>query len=793
MNNSYKSSVYAFLVAIACSVQLFGQSPSTSILEFQQVFENQVTNVHQEKVFVDTDKASYITGETIWMGAYCMDASFHQLSMLSKVVNIELLNQSGGSMKQIRVELKDGLGQAQLFISPEIPSGTYTLRAYTNWMKNFDPEFVFHKQLNVINPSASDAASEPTEIPEGLQLDFFPEGGHLVAGLTSKIAIKANDHLGKPVELTGLIFDNNEKEVGKFTTSPDGYASLQLTPEAGKSYFARVAIGGNIQKISLPDAMGNGLVMTAKKANKDSYRLEFQHTPAFPKTLHLIAHTRGTIQQIRTIDLNSEKQTTLNLKELPAGITHITLTDQQFQPLIERLIFNYPEFNHIELQTDKKTLATRQKVVLSLNAGNNLLPHDNAFISLSVTESDPTLPRQQNMVTNLLLTSDIKGNIPNPWKYFNPENTQREAQMDLIMLTNGWSRFDWDTLNKNKTQDYLYPAEINAPILSGTVDIQMDQPQNNDLQLSFPGKSSFMNSQKLEPGEIFHFEVPFRIQNNMACFYINGEPLNPDHITVFSPFDLKTKTRPHVSPLTSASRVFLEKMNANIQVGQIYREYNFINGVAIESPEPETHFHGEPDFLYILDNYTRFETVRDLFIEYIRSAVIRDNKKKSGFYVIDEDILPGKALTLIDGVPILDMDYILNFDPLKIEKIGVVKDVYFMGNTNFQGIINFTTYNGDFNDQELPPYILEKAYHAIQKPRKFYSPDYALNHEALKRIPDLRNTLYWNPSIEFTGQTEIEFYTSDNTGEYNISINGITSSGKPIFTQGSISVKSTVP
>lgn len=793
MNNSYKLSVYAFLVAMACSAQLFGQVPATSIREFQQVFENQVTNVHQEKVFVDTDKGSYITGETIWMSAYCMDASFHQLSVLSKVVNVELLNQSGASMKQIRVELKDGLGQAQIFISPELPSGTYTLRAYTNWMKNFDPEFTFNMPIQIINPSAPGTVSEPTSVVEKLVLDFFPEGGHLVSGLSSKVAIKANDHLGKPMELTGLVFDNHEKEVGKFTTSPDGYASLQLTPEAGKSYFARVSIGGNIQKISLSEAKENGVVMTAKKVNKDSYRLEFQHTPSFPKALHLIAHTRGTIQQIRTIDLGNEKQTTLNLKELPAGISHITLTDQQFRPLIERLIFNYPELNHIEIEANQNTLATRQKVVLSLNDGNSPLPGDKAFISLSVTESDPSSPLQQNMVTNLLLTSDIKGHIPNPWKYFNPKNPHREAQMDLVMLTNGWSRFDWNTLNENRPQDYQYPAEISAPILSGTVDFQTDQLQNKDLQLSFPGKSSFMNSQKLTPGETFHFEVPFRIQNDMACFYINGEPLNPDYITIFSPFDLKTKARHYSSPLTAASRVFLEKMNANIQVGQIYREYNFINGVAIETPEPETHFHGEPDFLYILDNYTRFETVRDLFIEYIRSAVIRDNKKKSGFYVIDEDILPGRALTLIDGVPILDMDYILNFDPLKIEKIGVVKDVYFMGNTNFQGIINFTTYNGDFNEQELPPYILEKAYHAIQKPRKFYSPNYGLNQKALKRIPDLRNTLYWNPSIEFTGQTEIEFYTSDNTGQYEIVINGVTQSGKPIYAQNTISVKGTVP
>ena len=267
----------------------------------------------------------------------------------------------------------------------------------------------------------------------------------------------------------------------------------------------------------------------------------------------------------------------------------------------------------------------------------------------------------------------------------------------------------------------------------------------------------------------------------------------PDQVSIFSPFDLEPSASPRLNDkFAPENREYLETLNTNIQLSQLYRDYNHINGLPVAAIQANTAFYGTPDHLYILDNYTRFETIQDLFIEFIRSAVIRDNNRSSGFHVIHENrVMPGEALTLIDGVPIFDLDYVMNFDPLKIEKISVVTDVYRMGDIEYPGIIEFTTYQGDFDGQELPENIVEKVYHGIQAPRTFYTPDYSQNQILLERIPDFRNTLYWNPHVEIKGleNKELEFYTSDDVGLYQIEINGITNKGQPIFLRDSFEVK----
>ena len=200
---------------------------------------------------------------------------------------------------------------------------------------------------------------------------------------------------------------------------------------------------------------------------------------------------------------------------------------------------------------------------------------------------------------------------------------------------------------------------------------------------------------------------------------------------------------------------------------------------------------GKPAFQFNLDEYTGFETIDDLFIEFIRMAAIKRKNGKRGLYVLNDNFNSEKVLVTIDGIPILDHDYILNFDPLKIEKIGIVNDIYYMGGLRHFGIMNFTTYKGDFAGEELPEYVIEKAYQGLQSPREFYSPDYGIPMELLKRIPDYRNTLYWNPEIrpDSDGNIEMEFYTSDDTGSYQIDLNGITKNGQAAYLRTSFDVQ----
>lgn len=794
MNNMIKTLVTTMVILTSGSLSLSAQSHTPFVDKLKSKFEDQVTGVHQEKVFLDTDRSLYITGETIWFSAYCTDAAVHIPTDLSKVLNIELIDAEGQSVKQERIELSGGFGKGQMFVSPDIKSGNYMLRAFTNWMKNFDHSFVFQKTVNIINPSATPNEKVEQRPNQRTLINFFPEGGELITGLKSKVAILAADNFGKGQALTGIIYDNEDIEVARFSTSAQGYSSFWLIPEQDKTYFARVVHNGEIKKYNLPSARNTGVTMAVSRSGSGHFDISLNATEEFPKPFYLIVHTRGIIERISPVSLDNQKNVQVTLENLPPGISHITLLNHAFNPQCERLIFSYPKKNeYLNLHQEKTDYGKREKVVLNLDMQKSGAGKEQARLSVSVFRSHESIRQPDNITANLLLTSDIKGITSVP-AYFDPDNQSDVQQMDIIMLTHGWRRFDWKDIQQNKPILLTYPAEIHAPILSGRLQNMEKYPRS--IQISFFGKASILSSLDIDPDGIFHFEVPVRVTNDKVHFFTMKGPLNSDQIKLYSPFDLnfETKFNPKLN-YAAGIKQHLESLNTNIQISQIYRNYNHINGILPKIESINTHFYGEPDYLYPLDDYTRFETVRDLFIEYIRSVLIKKKNKKTGFYVVNDNFFMGSAMTMIDGIPIFDPEFILNYDPLKVEKVGVITDRYYVGGVSFDGIVNFTTYNGDFGEQDLPAYMIEKAYRGLQQTRVFYSPDYVLHQHLLKRIPDYRNTLYWDPDVRITNNEQIalQFYTADDTGTYQIEINGITNTGEPIHIRQEFKVSEGLP
>ncbi len=793
MNSAFKAIIVIpfFANLVLQTLTLSGQVRTEDL---EDRFERHVSVVHQEKVYVHTDKPVYIAGETIWMSAYSVDAMFHIPNGLSRVLNIELLDNAGQAVEQVRVKMTKGFGNGQIFVSPDIPSGYYTLRAYTNWMKNFDADYAFQKSIGIVNPSTFPSDDALSNVGDSAFVQFFPEGGDLVYGLKSKVAVKILDEYGTGLALSGLVFDNDDNEVAKFTTSRFGFASFELIPETGKTYNARVAIDSLLQKYNLPQAEESGVVITVITNKDGDFDLNIESQKTVQSTFYVVMHTRGKIIKIMPLNIVRGQNIALPAKDMTPGITHITVMDDLFQPIAERLIFKYPaEHNPISLNLPKKKYGKRENVLLSLNSNDLESREDIGQLSISVFRTSEHVPSSENIVSNLLLTSDIKGKVENADVYFDAKNNNRAKQIDLLLLTQGWRRFDWKNIIREKNFQIQYPVELNGPILSGLLSNNDEKKRPKSLLINFIGKTSVMNSFDVGKDGIFHFEVPFRVRNDRVHFFSLYDNLVSEQITVYSPFDLKPKNEKEY-PMTfhPKSRDFLEALNTNIQVAQVYREFNYVNGNMPMIDELETNFFGKPDYLYLLDDYTRFETVQDLFLEYIRSAIIKNNNRQDGFYVVkDNKMFPAKALTTIDGIPVIDTETMLNFDPLKIKKIEIVDDYYFIGSTKFNGIVNFSTYNGDFGQRELPELMIEKAYHSLQRNREFYSPDYQIEKIRLNRIPDYRNTLYWNQSVMLKKDEikELEFFTSDDTGTYQIEINGVTNTGRPFYFTEQIYVK----
>ena len=487
MNNLFRSIVFwvliESLVLAPFCLKITAQQTYLTLENVKQSFERQVTNVHQEKIYVHLDRSTFITGETIWLGAYCVDATFHAPVDHSKVLSVELLDASGNAIKQIRFRLSEGLGSGQIFVSPEIPSGSYTLRAYTNWMKNFDPAFVFSEQNKIVNPSST-AKSGAMHSSLASRVDFFPEGGHLVRGLKSKVAVKVVDSTGNGLQLTGIVYDYLDQEVTDFTTSKLGYGYFYLTPDSVSRYVVRIQIDSVITKYTLPPTMEQGISLSVNITDDGRINLSVEHTRTYPSELYLVVHTRGVIKKLTRLDLDQTNQISLESNDLPPGIAHITLMDKGFVPLCERLVFTYPGTQDLlSLKLNKKDYQARDKVLLTFTGDDHLEKDDMAHLSVSVSKSLPSKKLDQNIVSYLWLSSDLKGPIDNPWNYFDPSNTSRAEQLDLVMLTHGWRRFDWEQVVSDQSKEFEFLAEINAPILSGQVLDQ--QVWSKPLQVNF--------------------------------------------------------------------------------------------------------------------------------------------------------------------------------------------------------------------------------------------------------------------------------------------------------------------
>ncbi len=198
-----------------------------------------------------------------------------------------------------------------------------------------------------------------------------------------------------------------------------------------------------------------------------------------------------------------------------------------------------------------------------------------------------------------------------------------------------------------------------------------------------------------------------------------------------------------------------------------------------------SHYQFKPDRSYLLDEYTRFTTMEEVMIEFIPSLRFRKINDRRTLSVLNEERTAfsiGNSLAMLDGVPVSDHESIFRYDPYLVRKIDVYRGKFIFGEQFFDGVIFFSTYNLDYPNIKLDEATQFFDYEGTQSHRHFFAPTYTENKDKRNRIPDYRHTLLWQPEIETNGSTSfsIPFSTSDLTGEYQVTVEGITKDGKVI-------------
>ena len=750
--------------------QSIKDSLSSSFQEFQ------INNL-QEKIFVHTNRESYLNDELIWFKIYNVDGFVHQALDISKIAYVEVLNEENKPILQVKIELKKGLGNGSLKIPSSIPTGIYRLRAYTNWMKNYSSNFFFEKSLTIINTKLKfEETSE--DITANVEINLFPEGGNLVEGLESIVAAHAF-RKGKGVDFKGFLINANSDTLETFNSHKFGMGKFKYTPELNVKFHLAFQFynGENVIK-DLPKAKANG-VRLKLDSKEDRVLINLQSTGA--SKVFLLVHTRGVLKEVQEIELTNGIGNMIVAKDLLGdGISHFTLFDENKKPLCERLFFKFPKsiFN-IVVNTNKEIYNIREKVSMAIKASleNNQMLSSN--LSMSVFKMDSLeFGDKVNINNQLWLSSDLIGEIESPDYYF---RTGDEVAVDNLMLTHGWRRFNWDSLQK-KSFDFL--PEYIGHLVKGKMTNKISDLPTDGIQgyISVRGKKSqFRTSMSDREGKVLF---------DTKDFYHDGEMIVQVEASKDSLFNIQIDN-PFSTSYSNKTRLFfdkekvvlgeLSKRNKALEIQRVFHAKH--QNIFLEPLVNGRAFYSKPEVTYKLDDYVRFPKMEDVLREYVTPVMVRKRKDKFYLTVFEESgsgSFPGEPLILLDGLPIFDTDRIMNYNPLKVERLEILKRQYYFENLLFNGVLSFHTYDGNLSGFKLDPHTTVIDYEGLQNQRVFYSPIYETEPQRISRLPDFRTLLNWTPEIKTNenGSASVEFYTSDLPGNYAVIIQGLTEDGK---------------
>ncbi|RZM28318.1 MAG: hypothetical protein EOO88_09460 [Pedobacter sp.] len=900
-----------------------------------------------EKVYLHTDKHYYNLGDTLWFKAYLMDAANFTGSSRSGLLYVEMTDDSTEMVRRISIPVTKGLGWAQIPLPRKIfHEGAYTLRAYTNWMQNFEDDYIFKKRIYLARPSVNKWLAQSTakitsiedkdqlevsirlrrlddspagrrnvevkiyvadryiskqelmtsqdgelkfssrlkdkvdganvrvvvrslhkndgsqllQVPlkinrtEKIDLQFMPEGGHLVAGLKSVIGFKAIAEDGKGTEIAGEIYDSSSQKLGSFASVHNGMGSFDFVPKSGEVYTAKITKPEATEKsYSLPMINTAGTILhIVNMPEMETIEVSITATTEAlnPDSIfYLVATSKGKMLVTEQVDL---KKTNFSFPKsrFPTGITRFSLLKGK-RPLNERIIFiDHKDRLDIRISSEKLNYGHRETAGLLLEVKDKSGVPVKGNFSLAITD-DSQVKRDSignySISASLLLNSDLKGTVENPGFYLNGDERSLPA-LDNLMLTQGWTGYDWSNVFSPPTEP-KFLAEKEFKIMGQVTNI-LKKPVKGANMLISSQKPSFITTTVTDSLGVFEFkQLP---QIDSGSFFIQartpkGRSMNFGGIAV-------SKFQPAPVPPTFRDQLIPWYVNSDTV------QLNYVQNFAIKTKE-------EP----IKQEGISLNEVKIVASKIIKGTFNLNGPGKADLVFDEQDIkesgvmnlwelmkqkLPGIRVVLDERVPallyneylaVVEIDGVglpiqLN-QPPKVEELKAAlsefqianmigmevmysrkyvlnkyailrpggPDAYPMGfrddnsylvrrangpnkRERNHAVINITTLNKtSWHINGRPDWATLRPL-PIMKPQEFYSPKYTIITKDVKE-PDLRSVIFWEPNIvtDGSGRARITFTTADIPGKYSITVEGSDMNGSIGSGTGKININPISP
>lgn len=746
-----------------------------------------------ERAYLHYDKHAYSPGETIWFKAYVMNEVLPAID--TKTFYTDFLDDKGNLLQRTVSPMVEAVTNGQFEIPIDYKGEYIFVRAYTRWMLNFDSAFLYTKQIKILGTQTNSTPKQPA-VPT---IHFFPEGGDAIAGVPNKIVFKANDQWGRPVKVKGTITDAQGKVVDSLRTLHNGMGFFMLIPSEGATYTANWKDEKNVgHTTKLPPIKSSGVSLQVSIAGT-TRRFQVNYTPDIARnndSLHIIGTMfQHEVFRVSKTTAGNEIKGSVPTQSLPTGIVTFTVFDKNWRPLAERITFINNEdaifTPSFEVQHWGLNKRARNEIKISLP--------DSIIGSLSVSVTDEAIGRDstQNIISHLLLTSELRGEVYNPASYFTANTDEMAQKLDLVMLSHGWRRFKWDEVLSGTTPKPLYGKDTAYMTLSGTVYgaipgqipagatvalmVKQKKGEGQLLLVPIQGNGTFneRNTILFDTAQIF-YQFQNKDMKNASLQFMTDR-LQPPTVR-------KTVGRFGFAVLADTVGNYRQWLLAN-EANDIAEKNKIktLENVIVKSKtksqvqildEKYTHgfFSGGDGYQFDLVNDPYAKSALDIFT-YLQGKVAGLQINGSG---------ANTTLTWRQGSPALYLDEIQS-DVQMISSIPVQDVAYikvfrppFMGGFNGGGgaIAIYTRRGGDV--QNTPGRgLANNKVEGYTEIREFYSPNYASfspDHEQR----DLRTTLYWNPNIEINANKPVvlTFYNNDVTKAFRVTIEGMSRDGK---------------
>ena len=785
------------LGSLALLQPALAQAQTDSLAGIGQRFAGYARRTPTEKLFGHLDRPAYVSGETLWLRLYAVEGTTQQPLPASTVAYVELLGPGGAPVLQAKIALRQAAGHGSLVLPPDLPTGRYTLRAYTSWMRNFGPEYFFQTTVAVVNtrqPAAS-GASQPVTAPAA---QFFPEGGYLVQGLPGKVGFKLTDASGHGVAAEGTVLDAAGATVARFRTLWSGIGSFDFVPTQAGGVYRAVIKPADQPPITttLPPVRPQGYGLHLEVAEGGQLRVvaAARGPLAGTERLYLLGHAGQRVAVATAMQLDGGRATLLlSRQQLPAGITHFTLFDSRRRPVCERLYFTPPAAPLVlSAQLDKSQYVAREQATLQLTADGQLP----ASCSVAVYQLDSlSAGPGPDIASYLWLAADLRGAVDNPARYLDATNPEAAAAADNLLLTQGWSRFRWAQVLAPHPDSLAFAPELNGPLLRGRVLNQLTGAPVARMPVYFasPSRRVQLYATASGPDGRFQVEVPDLYNSRLLIGQADTRLDSLARVELLSAFAPAPAAGPVVPlALGPGGASGLLRRHVQAEVGQRFGSGPPVRYDAPARPDSAA-FYGPPSEHYLLDKYTRFKVMEEVMREYVPGVLVRT--RKDGFHFLVPDYQNRETnenpLVLLDGVPVFNTNRIMAFDPLKVQQLDVLTTRYFLGPTLHNGLVSYSTYKGDLAGFDPDAHALLTQYEGLQGEREFYAPRYDTPAAAQSRQPDFRNLLYWNPVVTTQpgGHISLPFFTSDQMGRYRVVVQGLAPDGRAGSTSTTFEVK----